>query len=382
MKKWLVLLLILALALCLLCACGEDELQDGENVIAVINGQEVGDTVYNFYYNYNMDSISGYGLEEGSDLQKYFFSNVESYAWQTAIGSVYAQLACEELGIKVTEKDIDEYFDANFRAYFQTDEDLQDWLTESGYTEDEWREVIKSQLYSERFQAHLEEGVEISDEDIAAEYEANAANYDTRRVSHILISAAEGEASEEEMVQAELTARGIIRQLDDGADFAELAKEYSADGSADNGGVLDYDITREDARLVPGFVAGSWALENIGDYSEEPVKTEFGYHIIRLDSEKIGLEANQEEIAAALREEAVSQAYSDYMEDFISKSTYERVLEFQYWDGSGDPFLALTGGAPAEEGTEAGDAEDEAADTEEAVKEDVEGNGEEGVSAE
>ncbi len=99
--------------------------------------------------------------------------------------------------------------------------------------------------------------------------------------SHILITAdyADG-ATEDEKTAAENkaleTAKEIIKKLDEGADFAELAKEYSKDGSADDGGALGRFGHGD---MVPEFEEAAYKLE-VGQYTKEPVKTKYGYHVI------------------------------------------------------------------------------------------------------
>ena len=99
--------------------------------------------------------------------------------------------------------------------------------------------------------------------------------------SHILITAdyADG-ATEDEKTAAENkaleTAKEIIKKLDEGADFAELAKEYSKDGSADDGGALGRFGHGD---MVSEFEEAAYKLE-VGEYTKEPVKTKYGYHVI------------------------------------------------------------------------------------------------------
>ena len=99
--------------------------------------------------------------------------------------------------------------------------------------------------------------------------------------SHILITADYSDsATDEEKETAEKNAlekaKEIIKKLDAGEDFAALAKEYSKDSSADNGGALGRfghgDMTAE-------FEEAAYKLE-VGKYTTEPVKTKYGYHII------------------------------------------------------------------------------------------------------
>lgn len=99
--------------------------------------------------------------------------------------------------------------------------------------------------------------------------------------SHILITADyKDDATDDEKKKAEeealKTAKEVIKKLNDGGDFAALAKEYSKDGSASNGGALGRFGTGD---MVAEFESAAYKLE-VGKYTKEPVKTKFGYHII------------------------------------------------------------------------------------------------------
>jgi peptidyl-prolyl cis-trans isomerase C len=85
------------------------------------------------------------------------------------------------------------------------------------------------------------------------------------------------------LVKTEAEAKSIIAQLDKGADFATLAKKYSTDPGAASGGDLGY-FGRDD--MVPAFVAAAFALP-IGHYTETPVKTEFGWHVILVEDRRV-----------------------------------------------------------------------------------------------
>jgi len=90
------------------------------------------------------------------------------------------------------------------------------------------------------------------------------------RASHILVNTTE-------------EAEAIIARLDSGDDFSELAKEKSVGPTGPNGGDLGF-FTR--GRMVPEFEKAVFSLEAIGDYTPEPVKSDFGYHIIKLTDKK------------------------------------------------------------------------------------------------
>jgi peptidyl-prolyl cis-trans isomerase C len=85
------------------------------------------------------------------------------------------------------------------------------------------------------------------------------------------------------LVKTEAEAKSIIAQLDKGADFAALAKKYSTDPGAASGGDLGY-FTRDE--MVPAFSAAAFALP-VGKYSETPVETEFGWHVILVEDRRV-----------------------------------------------------------------------------------------------
>lgn len=109
----------------------------------------------------------------------------------------------------------------------------------------------------------------VTDADVQKEYEVNKARAGDKEyhAHHIL-------------VPTEAEAKTVIAQLDKGANFEELAKKDSTDqGTKERGGDLGWYVP---AALDPAFAAAMVKLQK-GKYTETPVKTQFGYHVIRLD---------------------------------------------------------------------------------------------------
>ncbi len=84
------------------------------------------------------------------------------------------------------------------------------------------------------------------------------------------------------LVKTEEEAKQIITDLDAGKDFIEIAKEKSTDPNKTEGGDLGY-FTK--GRMVPEFEEAAFALEK-GAYTKTPVKTQFGFHVIRLEDKR------------------------------------------------------------------------------------------------
>lgn len=102
------------------------------------------------------------------------------------------------------------------------------------------------------------------------------------KVAHIMVSVPK-DSNEEKQKAAEAKINEIYNKIQSGEDFAELAKQISDDkGSAKSGGELPWFGT---GKMVPEFEIASFALKNKGDVSK-PVKTSFGWHIIKLIDKK------------------------------------------------------------------------------------------------
>ena len=161
-----------------------------------------------------------------------------------------------QAGIEVTEQEIADYYELN-QPQFLAPEQV-------------------SVSYIDLNAASLTLDSSVSEEDIKAYYDQNSAQYvepEKRRVSHILIDNSEDDDA------AKAKAEELLTQLQNGADFAELAESSSDDVvSAEMGGDLDW-IERD--MMDPAFEDATYALENKGDISDV-VESEFGYHIIKL----------------------------------------------------------------------------------------------------
>jgi peptidyl-prolyl cis-trans isomerase C len=105
------------------------------------------------------------------------------------------------------------------------------------------------------------------------------------------------------LVETEEEAREVIGLLDGGADFAELAKERSTGPSGPKGGDLGYFTANQ---MVPEFSQAAAALEP-GSYTKEPAKTQFGWHVIKLEDRRTAAPPPLEELEQQLREQVARE---------------------------------------------------------------------------
>ena len=185
--------------------------------------------------------------------------------------------------VEVSEEELNQHYDDN-RLMFQTQEKL-----DLDYVSLGWQDLVE------------EVSANVLEDDIVEAYESDrqaAAADEQRRSSHILLRITD----DRDEAAAIAEAKQLRAQLSTGADFAELAEAHSDDpGSAANGGDLG---PAGKGVFVPEFEEALFALE-VGELSE-PVVSQFGVHIIRLDEIIVptypSLEDMREQVVAGLAE--------------------------------------------------------------------------------
>ena len=212
----------------------------------------------------------------------------------------------EEMGIEVRDDEVDKKVEEVKKQLFQGDEKkFQAGLKQQGLTEQQLREDILDRLLQERIYEAVTKDVKVTDEDVNEFYEKNKAQFTqpaTRQVRHIVVKKKE-------------RADELYSELQDGADFAALAKRFSTDTSTKGqGGKLP--ITK--GQTAPAFDKAAFALER-GDISK-PVKTQFGWHIIEAVSavkpEKV---APLKDLEESIRQQLVQQKKNDAMKSWVER---------------------------------------------------------------
>lgn len=122
------------------------------------------------------------------------------------------------------------------------------------------------------------------------------------------------------LVESEDEAKAIKAELDKGADFAELAKKKSKDPGASDGGDLGF-FTKE--QMVPEFSAVAFAMEP-GKISD-PVKSQFGWHIIKVEEKRSRKAPEFEQVKAQIETYVTRKAQADYVAKLREAAKVERM---------------------------------------------------------
>lgn len=185
--------------------------------------------------------------------------------------------------VTVSEEKLAEYFEANKLRYRKQEErSLKLISIGANYATD---------------------NIDLSDDEIELYYSQNQYRFENPeryQTRHILFSTME--KSEEETEEARKKAEDILQQLRDGGDFAALAAANSEDpGNAQSGGDLGW-VTQ--GMMVPEFEQAMFGLQT-GELSPAPVKTQFGYHLLRVDAKEAGTVKPLNEVRDRIREDLI-----------------------------------------------------------------------------
>lgn len=210
------------------------------------------------------------------------------------------ELEIKKEEITVSDEEIDKEVES-FKEDAGGEEAFNNALEQSGLTEEDFKKDVVQYLSIRKLMEPL---VEVTDEEVKDYFEENKETFNEQEqvdARHIL-------------VEDEKLANELYEKLKDGADFAELAQEHSTDGSAASGGNLGF-FGR--GQMVPEFEEKAFSLK-VGEISE-PVKSEFGYHIIetldKTEEKAATFEDHADEIKDKLFESKMQSEYVTWLEE-------------------------------------------------------------------
>ncbi len=157
---------------------------------------------------------------------------------------------------------------------------------------------------------------EVSDDEKRSYFDANknAFNGERVRASHVLVDTRKMK-TDAELEGAKQKIGDIKKEIDNGADFAEMAKKYSDCPSSEKGG--DIDFFQRKGSTVEEFAKVAFSME-VGEVSE-PVKTPFGYHIIKVTDREGGKDVSYEDVS-----DMVDFVYMQIKTETLLEGLYEK----------------------------------------------------------
>lgn len=216
--------------------------------------------------------------------------------------------------VTVSDSEVDAQI-AEIRKQFQTEEEFTKALGERGLTLARLREDARREMAIARMvEAEVRPKIDVKEQDVKSFYDQNPDQFqqpETIRASHILLRADQA-APESDKQATRAKANDVLKEIRAGADFAEMAKKYSQDGSASNGGDLNYF---QRGQMVAPFEEAALALKP-GQVSDV-VETQFGYHIIKLTDRQPPRTVPLDQVAQRIGEFLLMRAQQERANEFI-----------------------------------------------------------------
>jgi peptidyl-prolyl cis-trans isomerase C len=288
-KTWFVAAAILSVALFFVVSCNAASQKDV--FAAKVNGVGIRTATLDTAVNNFVENQKMFGTtvkeEDKAKLKKDILNEL--------VSAELLYQASQKAGLGDLAKDVDSQLE-NIKKGFGSDQEFQKVLKERGIGLKDLRADIKKGVY---INAYLEKDVfsklsPVTEEQKKQEYDGNKDKLDVPdevRASHILIKVGE-KATPEEKRSAKEKIEALRARAMSGEDFAKLAKENSEDGSAQNGGDLNY--FRKGAMVKP-FEDAAFGLEK--DQISPVVETQFGYHVIKVMDKKPAHTLTYEEVS-------------------------------------------------------------------------------------
>ena len=213
-----------------------------------------------------------------------------------------------DMGVELSDEDVDKRLAQIKKQYFGgSEKKYKAQLKKQGLNDEQVRRDIRAQLISERIFKKVTGDVKVTDDQIHDYYIQHPQLYaqpQSRDVRHIL-------------VKNKALADKIYAQLKGGGDFAKLAKKYSQDpGSKSQGGKL----TVSKGQTVPPFDKRAFELKT--DELSQPVKTQYGWHIIQaVTAVKPRTTTPENKVKESIRQQLAQQKKNAAMTDWVNDLT-------------------------------------------------------------
>jgi peptidyl-prolyl cis-trans isomerase SurA len=224
-------------------------------------------------------------------------------------------------GIIVRDEDIDRYIDGIKERNHLSDEQLEQALAAQGLTKDSYRVQVREDIQkAQLINREIRGKVNVTPEEVERYYKAHLSEYSTpaRIEVGLILFRLPPNASNDQVVALTAKAEEVRERIEKGADFADMAKQYSDDPSGRNGGDLGWFKPGE---MLDQLEKAADKLK-VGEVSE-PVRTKAGIHLLKLENR----EGASHEDLSGLQDQIKQQLYNAALEDRFQKWLTEELRQ-------------------------------------------------------
>ena len=309
---YLMLVLIIMFSVFMLAGCQED---DQEQAIGEVNGEAITQKQFDQHYRMVLSWYQqNYGEVDEEDQE--LVTNLKDSSFQDLVVQKLVLQESKKRGIEPDLEQVEQDLEAIRTQRNQLEENgYQKFLDENGFDDEFLKEEWITQDLYVQLQNEVTSDVKVTEEEAQVYYGENEAVFQHpagKEIYHILVENQE-KASE------------VLKQLNEGGSFAELAAQYSIDtGSKSRGG--DVGVVNEDTNFVEPFKKAALELSP-ATLMTTPVESEFGLHIIKagqqLDEGLWPFSKVQDDIEASLLKYKKDESFNQFLEDMQADAKIE-----------------------------------------------------------
>lgn len=299
---------VLALALLLDAACAGATVVN--KILATVDGEPI--TMYQLkqYSDRNLRTKQGPGgLDQAQTLDALITDKV-------------IEKEASDKGIIVKDEDINHYVDGIKERNHLTDEQLQEALAAQGLTKEAYRTQVREEIQkAQLINREIRGKVNVTPEEVERYYKAHLAEYSTPariQLAHILFHL-DPNATPDQVAAMTAKAEELRARIRKGADFAEMAKEYSDDPSGKNGGDLGWF---KPGQMLDELEKAAEKLQ-VGEVSD-PVRTRAGIHLIKLEAREGASHENLGELQDQIKQQLYNAALEDRFQKWLTEELRKR----------------------------------------------------------
>lgn len=294
--------------------------------VATVNDSSIGVSKYIQALKLNKSAIeSMYGtsiwdseVEKGKKYSDFFKDTVLEQMINTEV--IYQQAKKDNL--LPSEEEVNKQF-KEFQKEVKDDKIYKQNMKKLGITDEDIKKEQEIGIAIKNYKDNFFKNAEISNEEMKKYYDDNKNEFykDEVKASHILIKTIDennNELSDKKKEEAKKKAEDILKKIKSGEEFAKLAKEYSEDGTASQGGDLGFFTKGE---MVPEFEKAAWELKP-GEVSDL-VKTQYGYHIIKV-TDKVDKQLSFDEVKDTIKDMLLNEKFNKNIEDLVKEAKITR----------------------------------------------------------
>lgn len=286
--------------------------QLGSKVVALVNGAELGEAELNQEINIIMPLNQDYHGKTSPEKMK----KINADAMKNLVDSELRAQDAEAKGVKISAAILEEEYN-RMVARFKTKENLVAAYQSAGLTEKSFKRMIERKLLAEKIRAaEVDNAVSITPEKVKKYYTENVARYskpEEFRASHILLKVDPAASAEEKTVLKE-KAEKLLKRIQAGEKFDEVAMNESDDFSKIKGGDLGYFHA---GQTVAEFEEALLKLK-VGETSGV-VQSLYGFHIIRLTEKRAPRLIPFEEIKDKIQKDLVDTEKKQLLENWMGR---------------------------------------------------------------